>query len=149
MQILFTYTLFINTLRKAMNITCNNLDSYFLNNGTLKCPSLTHNTNLPKKSLHSKKSLSETDLQLSVPTVCWHHCTKLQKKKKLVVVEQKGFVFVWYCRDLSLVAALAKLTQDSPRHQPPVLLGGLFTGLGAGVSWRERKGLPRAGRKPE
>lgn len=50
-----------------MNITSNTLDYCFLND-TLKCPSLTHDTNLSKLTL-KKKSLFETDLQLSVPTV--------------------------------------------------------------------------------
>lgn len=45
------------------------------------------------------------------------------------------------------MAALSKLTQDAPRHQSLVLLGGLFIHLGAEVRWREKKNFAELGIK--
>lgn len=141
MQILFTYTLFKNTLRKCyMNITSNKLDYCFLND-TLKCPSLTHDTSL------SKLTFKKKFIWIRSSTLCAYSILKSWQKYKKKVDGCRMKKFSLCMKFLSLMAALAKLTQDAPRHQPPVLLGGLFIRLGAVVSWRERKGFPWAGRK--
>lgn len=78
-------------------------------------------------------------------TISSHRISSLFQRQYIFKKVQKT-LHSWRSLSLYDTNAFAKLTQDVPMYQPPLLLGGLFFPLGAKVSQRQKR-ISRAGCK--